>query len=111
MQPPEQYADREYLSAEEVAENEAQRIEIFEKRVDSGDGVGGYNSFWYESAGIGHNLRTSLITYPVNGRLPPVVEGAYHQVGSLGEDIPGERPLRALFGGLAKDGPEDRGLS
>ena len=30
---------------------------------------------------------------------------------NLGPDVPGARPVRALFGGIAKDGPEDRGLS
>jgi len=33
------------------------------------------------------------------------------QVGGLGPDEPGPRPVRMVVGGVAKDGPEDRGLS
>ena len=66
-------------------------MSAFETRAESHfDGVGGYNSFWYEGAAIGYDLRTSLIIYPGNGRLPEIVEGA---------------------GGIAKDCPEDRSLS
>ena len=60
--------------------------------------------------GTGDN-RTSLITYPENGRLPETVEGVPVQVGGLGPDEPGVRPVRMVVGGIAKDGPEDRGLS
>ena len=55
--------------------------------------------------------RTSLIVYPENGRLPETQEGVPVQVGGLGPDEPGERPVRMVVGGIAKDGPEDRGLS
>ena len=55
--------------------------------------------------------RTSLITYPENGRFPETQEGVPVQVGGLGPDEPGLRPVRMVVGGIAKDGPEDRGLS
>jgi len=74
-------------------------------------GVGGYNTFWVENAGRGDNTRTSLITYPENGRVPETVEGVPVQIGGLGPDEPGMRPVRMTVGGIAKDGPEDRGLS
>jgi hypothetical protein len=74
-------------------------------------GVGGYNTFWVESAGRGDNLRTSLITYPENGQLPPTVEGAVIQIGGLGPDFKGTRPVLTAVGGIGKDGPEDRGTS
>ncbi|MBT7226878.1 MAG: hypothetical protein HN872_09725, partial [Gammaproteobacteria bacterium] len=74
-------------------------------------GVGGYNTFWVENAGRGDNTRTSLITYPEDGRVPETVEGVPVQVGGLGPDEPGIRPVRMTVGGIAKDGPEDRGLS
>ncbi|MFK7864266.1 MAG: hypothetical protein AB8B95_08590, partial [Pseudohongiellaceae bacterium] len=73
-------------------------------------GVGGYNTFWTEMGGTGDN-RTSLITYPENGRMPETVEGVAVQVGGLGPDEPGTRPVRMVVGGIAKDGPEDRGIS
>ena len=65
-----------------------------------------------EGAGVGENVRTSLIVHPPNGRLPALVEGAaIHRASLIGGDVPGERPVLALYGGIAKDGPEDRGLS
>ena len=73
--------------------------------------TGGYNNFWYETASIGENVRTSLIVYPRNGRLPARVEGSAEHIANLGPDVEGERPVIALFGGIGKDGPEDRGLS
>ena len=76
-----------------------------------GDNPGGYNDFWFESAGIGDLVRTSHIVYPKDGRVPEAVEGAPRQYGGLGPDIPGSRPVRYVVGGIAKDGHEDRGLS
>jgi hypothetical protein len=112
MQRAERYGNREYFTAQENEENRQQSIAAFEARAESHfDGVGGYNSFWYERAAIGYDLRTSLITYPENGQLPGTVEGVFTQVGSLSADIPSERPVRFVVGGISKDGPEDRGLS
>ncbi len=112
VQRAERYGNRQYLTAEEDEENRQQSIAAFEARAESHfDGVGGYNSFWYERAGIGYDLRTSLIPYPANGRLPDVVEGATMQRGGVSQDIPGERPVRFVVGGISKEGPEDRGLS
>ena len=112
MQRAQRYGNREFLTAAEDEENRLQSISAFEARAESHfDGVGGYNSFWYERASIGYDLRTSLITYPANGRIPDLVEGATMQRGGLSADIPGERPVRFVVGGISKDGPEDRGLS
>ena len=76
------YGDREYFTPEENEENRDQSVSAFEARAESHfDGVGGYNSFWHERAAIGYDLRTSLITYPKNGRIPEIVEGAFMQRG------------------------------
>ena len=112
VQRAQRYRNREFLTAEEDEENRLQSISAFEARAESHfDGVGGYNSFWYERAAIGYDLRTSLITYPADGRLPDLVEGAILQRGGVSGDIPGQRPVRFVVGGISKDGPEDRGLS
>lgn len=124
MQRPERFGTREYLTPEEV---EADRILQQEEREaadaseaelvinpqapPAGANPGGYNNFWYERAGIGENVRTSLMVYPPNGRLPARVEGSAVHRANLGNDVPGERPVLAVFGGIGKDGPEDRGLS
>ena len=124
MQRPERFGNQEFLTPEQV-EQERARIARMQAAADAAaarrvvdpdappvtSNPGGYNDFWVESAGIGENVRTSHIIYPLNGRLPPRVEGVSVQRGGLGPDIPGERPVRYTVGGIAKDGPEDRGLS
>ncbi|GAB1267511.1 hypothetical protein NBRC116493_07640 [Aurantivibrio infirmus] len=113
LERPSQYADKEFLTKEEVAKIEAQIIARSEASdgADTGRGVGGYNQVWVESLAQGENLRTSLIVDPPNGRMPKMVPGAVVQRGGLGPDTPGERPVRFRVGGIAKNGPEDRGLS
>lgn len=112
VQRDESYGDQQHFTPEENEVNRDRSIESFEARAESHfDGVGGYNSFWYERATIGYDLRTSLIIYPENGRIPEIVEGTTMQLGGVSQDFPGERPVRFVVGGIAKDGPEDRGLS
>jgi hypothetical protein len=124
MQRPERFGTQEFMTPEEV---EQDRLRQAERRIAAdaaeaelvlnpeapqvGASTGGYNNFWYESASIGENVRTSLIVYPPNGRLPARVEGAAVHTANLGPDVEGERPVLAVFGGIGKDGPEDRGLS
>ncbi|MBT8145213.1 MAG: hypothetical protein KJN90_00080 [Gammaproteobacteria bacterium] len=109
MNRPRQFGDREYMTEEEASALAAMSEAQYEALNE--DGVGGYNTFWVESAGRGDNLRTSLITYPENGQLPRAVEGVEIQIGGLGPDFNGSRPVLATVGGIGKDGPEDRGTS
>lgn len=125
MQRPERYGTREFLTDEEVAELRARMASLAARAEVEADpelanreappagtgNPGGYNDFWIEQAGIGDNIRTSHVIYPPDGRFPPLREGAPVGRGGLGPDIPGERPVRYTVGGIAKDGPEDRGLS
>jgi hypothetical protein len=116
MQRPERFGDREFMTDDEIA---AMRARLAERDAASDQAVpssdpnspGGYNDFWVESAGITDRIRTSHIVYPPNGRYPQRVEGSVVQFGGLGDDVPGTRPVRFTVGGIAKDGPEDRGLS
>ena len=127
MQRPERFGTQEFLTPEEV---EQDRIRQEESRIAAeaaeaelvvnpeappvGESKGGtsYNKFWYEPDSIGENVRTSLIIDPADGRLPARVAGATdYPSENLGPDVPGDRPVRAIFGGIAKNGPEDRGLS
>jgi hypothetical protein len=124
MQRPARFGNQEFLTAEQI-EEEKQRVAaaaaaadaaaarrvIDPKAPEAGSDPGGYNDFWFESAGIGDIIRTSLTVYPENGRWPATVEGIPRQFDTLGPDIPSTRPARTLVGGIAKDGPEDRGLS
>ena len=124
MQRPERYGSQEFLTTEQIeeaiarqesnaaaADAAAAKLVIDPDAPPATDNPGGYNDFWIESRGIGDTVRTSHIVYPENGRNPPAVEGAKRQFGGLGPDIPGDRPVRYVVGGIAKDGPEDRGLS
>ena len=115
MQRSQRFGDREFMTAEEVAELRvrlAERDAASDQAVPSGPGnPGAYNDFWVESAGITDHIRTSHIVYPTEGRLPARVDGVNAIAGGLGDDVPGERPVRFIVGGISKDGPEDRGLS
>ena len=124
MERPERFGTQEFLTAEQI-EEQRERIAAAAAAADAAaaqrvidpdapevtDDPGGYNDFWFEAAGIGEVTRTSLIVYPENGRYPSTVEGVNRQFDTLGPDIPSVRPVRTLVGGIAKDGPEDRGLS
>jgi hypothetical protein len=124
MQRPERFGTQEFLTPEEVEQDQAQQEErriaadaaeaelvLNPQAPPVGESTGGYNNFWYETASIGENVRTSLIVYPPNGRFPDRVEGAAVHTANLGPDVAGDRPVLAVFGGIGKDGPEDRGLS
>ncbi|MDA0688060.1 MAG: hypothetical protein O2948_05380, partial [Proteobacteria bacterium] len=108
LQRPAFFGDKKTLTEEEIAAFQAQ-TELGLQALNN-QGVGGYNTFWTEM-GTGDDNRTARIMYPENGKLPETVEGVPVQVGGLGPDEPGERPVRMVVGGISKDGPEDRGLS
>jgi len=124
MQRPERFGTQEFLTPEEVEQDRTRqaaarvaadaaeaKLNLNPQAPPVGQSTGGYNNFWYETASIGENVRTSLIVYPENGRLPARVEGAAVHTANLGPDVEGDRPVLAVFGGIGKDGPEDRGLS
>ena len=116
MQRPEQFGEREFMTDDEIASMRARLAErdaASDQAVPSTDpnSPGGYNDFWVESAGLTDRIRTSHIIYPPNGRYPARVQGSPIQFGGLGDDVPGTRPVRFTVGGIAKTGPEDRGLS
>ena len=102
------FGNKTELTPEEIAAFQAQ-TELGLEALNQ-QGVGGYNTFWTEM-GNGDDNRTARLMYPENGKLPETVEGVPVQVGGLGPDEPGVRPVRMVVGGIAKDGPEDRGLS
>jgi hypothetical protein len=124
MQRPQRYGEQEFLTQQQIqeaiagqeqraaaADVAAARLVVDPDAPQATSDPGGYNDFWIESRGIGDTVRTSHIVSPSNGRVPAPVEGAPRTFGGLGPDIPGTRPVRYVVGGIAKDGPEDRGLS
>lgn len=124
MQRPKKYGNQEFLTREQIEEAiaqqearaaaadaaAAQRV-VNPDAPDATDNPGGYNDFWLEVRGLGDTVRSSHIVYPLDGRVPAAVEGAPRQYGGLGPDVPSTRPVRYVVGGIAKNGPEDRGLS
>ncbi len=125
LERPEQFGQREFLTTEEINEIQARLAAeaadgaVVESDPDLADRgapstderfVYGYDHFWYEMASIAATVRTSQIIYPLNGRLPDVVESAPRGTSGFLEDAAGERPVRTGSGGIGKDGPEDRGL-
>ncbi len=113
MQRNPEYGNRLFYTEEEVLERDrrvAEEAAASDGQSNQG-GVGGYNRGWIEDLPQDVNLRTSIIVYPENGRLPARVPGAPMACGGLGPDYDGERPVRVAVGGIGKDGPEDRGIS
>jgi hypothetical protein len=108
MERPAAFADKPFLSEEEIAGIAARTEAGLQALTDAGPN--GYNTFWLEM-GSGKDNRTSLINYPENGRLPARREGIEIVNGGLGNDVSGNRPVRFIVGGIGKDGPEDRGTS
>ena len=71
LQRAEKYGDREYVTPEENEENRKQSIGSFEARAESHfDGVGGYNSFWYERAAIGDREKIGTLRTGFNQTWP-----------------------------------------
>jgi len=114
MQRPEEFGERQFLSDEEVAAAQGHRFRLgaTDAPIKSASGVEAFynDSIWMENVRAGGRLRTSLIVFPPNGRVPELKNGVEHQPG--GEiEATGERPVRFVIGGIGRDGPEDRGLS
>ena len=111
LERPEEFAGRELLTDDEAAAREGQALERAVDRPPEPGRTGAYNRFWSDGPSFVENRRTSLIVDPPDGRIPPLVPGAEHQIGSLDEDLPNSRPIRYRAGGSGTDGHEDRGLS
>ena len=118
LERPENVAEQAFLSSEEVAalERQAQaRVdrenapsEVRTEPLPVGGNVGAYNSFWTEqSTSVVGTNRTSLITDPENGRLPPLTPEALARITS-----PESRRLADVQNGaVPANGPEEMGLS
>jgi hypothetical protein len=114
MQRPEQFGERQFLNDEEIAAAAAPLLRIGEPETirKSASGIEAFynDSIWLENLNSDDNVRTSHIVYPLNGRIPALVNGIEHQPGGV-RLAAGQRPVRFLVGGISRDGPEDRGLS
>ena len=112
----EQLTDEEAAAIEERSRQaaiEADRpSEIRTEPLPVGAPVGGYNNFWFDrGAGVVDDNRTSLIVSPTSGRMPALQPGVEMVRLSLGEDIPGEQPVRVRAAGIGPSHWQDRGLA
>lgn len=71
LQRPQRLGDKEFYTAEEAAEINANSLQ--ERETRPGD-TGDYNVGWFDRGSISSDLRTSLIVDPPNGRLPLIPE-------------------------------------
>lgn len=112
MQRPEEFGEQEFLTPEQAES----RLRYFELGAGAGVAPPGsgieayYNDINVNNMDVDGKIRTSLIVYPDNGRLPPTREDITYQPGGTGRSQ-GDRPVRFVVGGIGRDGPEDRGLS
>ena len=114
MQRPEEFGERQFLTDDEISAAQSQRFSLgaADAPTRSASGVEAFynDTIWMEKIRGEGNVRTSLIIFPPNGRIPELVEGIQNQPGGEIEAV-GERPVRFVIGGIGRDGPEDRGLS
>lgn len=126
FQRPDAFGEREFLTAEEIAEqrqraaasaiaSEQRESTISQTLLSTQNArsAGSVNNFWMDRTGLRDNTRTSVLIYPLDGKLPAVQEGVLVQRSDAdgNQEIPGARPVRFTHGGIARTGPEDRGLS
>lgn len=103
LQRPAAFKDKPFFTDAEAAAflEEAARSRARIDDAPPAGQVGAYNSFWFEfGSTIGPDKRTSLITDPPDGRLPPLTAAAEARA----------RDRRARLERLA-EGPEDRDAS
>tara|TARA_B110000858_G_scaffold198281_1_gene263714 strand:+ start:19325 stop:20344 length:1020 start_codon:yes stop_codon:yes gene_type:complete len=114
MQRLEHFGERQFLTEEEVAADRGRRfrVETTDAPRRSASGVESFynDTIWMENVKREGNVRTSLIVFPLNGRIPELAVGVENVPGGEIETA-GQRPVRFVIGGIGRSGPEDRGLS
>ena len=108
LERPKELAGKEFLTAGEAAQYEAQRFALVDHDTETGAefvcrGTGNYNEFWYDR-GFGdvvEGLRSSLIVDPPDGRIPALTDDAKRRpLPRRGEDSWEERGVaeRCIIG-------------
>jgi hypothetical protein len=117
LERPSAFADKKFFTREELAQQKTTKEKAL-ATVAKFAPVEAVGLAWLDYAAKIENLRTSLISYPENGRLPTLVEGVRRVPGvedfvAALSDAKGSFPpaLLASFGSGKKDGPEDFGAS
>src|SRR5262249_44506609 len=79
LERPKDLAGKATVTAEERAKANAAREASFDRLLTA---TAGHDKFWLDYAAQIEDLRTSLVTYPENGRLPKLVDGV-QRVGGI----------------------------
>ncbi|NKB33703.1 MAG: hypothetical protein GKR91_11450 [Pseudomonadales bacterium] len=127
---PDRYGNREFLNNEELAARDENLATGQERRDASESAVsdrilnvptndtGAYNLFWSFYDEPYPNNRTSLVTYPSNGKIPATQTGVITQRSPPGSNpcnyggiVISDRPVRVSWGAVSCDRPEDFGLA
>jgi hypothetical protein len=115
LERPSAFADKKVWTREELEAQKAARAKAF-AMISKAVPVEAVSLTWLDYLGRIENLRTSLVIYPENGRVPKTVEGVRRVPGpdeifaALTDAKGGPPPpalLAAIVGGGTKDGPED----
>ena len=111
------FADKKFFTREELAQQRAVKGKALDARAKFAP-VEDVGVAWLDYAAQIENLRTSLIAYPENGRLPKLVDGVRRLPGpeefvaALADAKGGPPPaLLAALGAGKRDGPQDFSLS
>lgn len=127
---PDRFSEREFLNEDELAARD-QRLATGQERRDASEAAvadrimnvptndtGAYNLFWSFYDEPYPNDRTSLIVFPLDGKVPATQPGAIIQRSPPGSNpcnyggvVISERPVRISWGGISCDRPEDFGLA
>ena len=76
MERPDDLADTEVFTEEEAAEFSEESIRQRSRDNDTSGRVVPYNDFWFDEGTSVTTVRTSLVSDPPNGRIPPLTTGA-----------------------------------
>ena len=112
LQRPAGAADRKFFTPEEFAARKSSRAKAL-AMISRFAPVEAVSLDWLETSGRLEDLRTSIITYPENGRLPDLVDGVRRSpspdeiIGALAEGGGLPPDLAAFLAPSKKDGPED----
>jgi hypothetical protein len=112
LQRPASAGDRKFFTREELAARNTAKAKAM-AMISKFAPVEAVSLDWLETSGRLEDLRTSIITYPDNGKLPALVDGVRRSpspdeiIGALaeGNGLPPE--LAAFLAPGKKDGPED----
>jgi hypothetical protein len=112
LERPSAFADKKLFTREEIEKRKGAQERAL-KSIASFAPVEDVGLDWLDRTAHVEDLRTSLITYPENGKLPPLVEGVQRLPGPqvvIEALTNGEAPppaFLAAFGRGKRDGPED----